>query len=168
MYDILELNDKLVNEIKEIARLMEIPNYDELRKQELIYKILDQQALNPTASNAIRESLVSKFSNDSTKMELQEVPMKEEKNHESDLSSKPKRKRVSPGEDSEMKKTPVVLEPSVKIPASRPASAPQYNAPVQVQFVIVLELVSEHEMEALAPVDWPEFLRSALIRQEFF
>ena len=46
MYDILELNDKLVNELKEIARLMSIPNYDELRKQELIYKILDQQALN--------------------------------------------------------------------------------------------------------------------------
>ena len=55
MYDILELNDKLVNELKEIARLMEIANYDELRKQELIYKILDQQALNPTASNSIRD-----------------------------------------------------------------------------------------------------------------
>lgn len=63
MYDFLELNDKLVNELKEIARLMNIPNYDELRKQELIYKILDQQALNPTASNSIRESLVGKFSN---------------------------------------------------------------------------------------------------------
>ena len=39
MYDILELNDKLVNELKEIARLMEIANYDELRKQELRKKI---------------------------------------------------------------------------------------------------------------------------------
>ena len=61
MYDILELNDKLVNELKEIARLMSIPNYDELRKQELIYKILDQQALNPQAINSIKESLASKF-----------------------------------------------------------------------------------------------------------
>lgn len=61
MYDILELNDKLVNELKEIARLMEIPNYDELRKQELIYKILDQQALNPAASNSIRDSLFQIF-----------------------------------------------------------------------------------------------------------
>ena len=120
MYDILELNDKLVNEIKEIARLMEIPNYDELRKQELIYKILDQQALNPTASNSIRESLISKFSNNSAKMELQEVPMKEEKNQEADSSSRPKRKRVSPSDETEIKKSPVLLEPSVKIPANRP------------------------------------------------
>src|SRR5436190_6290341 len=57
MYDILELNDKLINELKEIARLMNIPNYDELRKQELVYKILDQQALNPSASDAIKTSL---------------------------------------------------------------------------------------------------------------
>ena len=131
MYDILELNDKLVNEIKEIARLMEIPNYDELRKQELIYKILDQQALNPTASNSIRESLISKFSNNSAKMELQEVPMKEEKNQEGDSSSRPKRKRVSPGEETEMKKAPVVLEPSVKVPASRPAPAPVSHPPAR-------------------------------------
>ena len=132
MYDILELNDKLVNEIKEIARLMEIPNYDELRKQELIYKILDQQALNPTASNSIRESLISKFSNNSAKMELQEVPMKEEKNQEADSSSRPKRKRVIPGDETEIKKAPVLLEPSVKIPANRPAP-PQTTAKVITQ-----------------------------------
>ena len=36
---------------------MNIPNYDELRKQELIYKILDQQALNPQASSSIKDSL---------------------------------------------------------------------------------------------------------------
>ena len=131
MYDILELNDKLVNEIKEIARLMEIPNYDELRKQELIYKILDQQALNPTASNSIRESLVSKFSNNNSKMELQEAPMKEVKNQESDSSSRPKRKRVSPSEETEMKKTPLVLEPSVKVPASRPAPAHVSHPPTR-------------------------------------
>src|SRR5205085_8448863 len=130
MYDILELNDKLVNEIKEIARLMEIPNYDELRKQELIYKILDQQALNPSASNSIRESLVSKFSNNSAKMNLQEVPSKEDKNQDNESSTRPKRKRVSPGEESEIKKMPVVLEPSVKVPASRP-SPPPVQAPVQ-------------------------------------
>jgi len=128
MYDILELNDKLVNELKEIARLMEIPNYDELRKQELIYKILDQQALNPTASNSIRDSLVSKFSNESSKMELHEAPMPATKTETSDNSSRPKRKRVIPGEDSEIKKMPVVLEPSVKVPASRPAPPPPVQA----------------------------------------
>src|SRR5438309_1958910 len=60
MYDILELNDKLISELKEIARLMNIQNYDELRRQELIYKILDQQALNPSSTTAIKESLAGK------------------------------------------------------------------------------------------------------------
>ena len=155
MYDILELNDKLVNEIKEIARLMEIPNYDELRKQELIYKILDQQALNPTASNSIRESLVSKFSNNSAKMELQEAPMKEEKNQEGDSSSRPKRKRVSPGEETEMKKAPVVLEPSVKIPASRPAPAPVSHPPAR-SHAPVTENIERTAEPTLKPFIRPE------------
>src|SRR4030095_3608148 len=60
MYDILELNDKLVGELKEIARLLNIPNYDELRKQELVYKILDQQALNPNSTDAIKTTMTGK------------------------------------------------------------------------------------------------------------
>ena len=122
MYDILELSDKLVNELKEIARLMNIQNYDELRKQELIYKILDQQVLNPGASNSIKESLSTKFSNTSTKVEIKEPVMATEK-AETTESSRPKRRRVSPGEESEIKKAPVALEPSVKVSASRPAPA---------------------------------------------
>jgi transcription termination factor Rho len=130
MYDILELNDKLVNELKEIARLMNIQNYDELRKQELIYKILDQQALNPGASTSIRDSLSTKFSNNSTKVELKETPAQVEKNTaaEAAAAGRPKRKRVSPGDEPEVKKAgPIVLEPSVKVPATRPAP------PVEVQ-----------------------------------
>lgn len=47
MYDILELNAKLVTDLKEIANSLNIPNTEGLKKQELIYKILDHQALNP-------------------------------------------------------------------------------------------------------------------------
>jgi len=47
MYDILDLNNKLVGELKEIAKNLNIPKYELLKKQELIYKILDQQAINP-------------------------------------------------------------------------------------------------------------------------
>ncbi|NOU48791.1 MAG: transcription termination factor Rho [Bacteroidales bacterium] len=46
MYDIVELNNKLVGELREIAKELEIPKTDKLLKQDLIYKILDQQALN--------------------------------------------------------------------------------------------------------------------------
>ncbi|NOZ46359.1 MAG: transcription termination factor Rho [Chlorobi bacterium] len=45
MYDILELNKKLVSELKEIAKTLGVKKIDTLRKQDLIYKILDQQAI---------------------------------------------------------------------------------------------------------------------------
>ncbi|MDT8309422.1 MAG: Rho termination factor N-terminal domain-containing protein, partial [Bacteroidales bacterium] len=47
MYDIIELNSKLVSELKEIAKKLKIKRIEGLKKQDLIYKILDQQALNP-------------------------------------------------------------------------------------------------------------------------
>jgi transcription termination factor Rho len=45
MLDILELNKKLLPELKEIAKNMQIKRVEALRKQDLIYKILDQQAI---------------------------------------------------------------------------------------------------------------------------
>ena len=48
MYDIVELNSKLLPELKEIAKNLNIKKVDSFKKQELIYKILDAQALNPT------------------------------------------------------------------------------------------------------------------------
>ena len=45
MLDILQLNDMLVPELREIAEKLEIKSYKRLSKQDLIYKILDHQAL---------------------------------------------------------------------------------------------------------------------------
>lgn len=45
MYDILQLNDMLVPELKEIAEGLKIQDAKKLHKQDLIYKILDAQAL---------------------------------------------------------------------------------------------------------------------------
>ena len=45
MYDILQLNDLLVPELLDIAEQQEIPNAKNLKKQELIYQILDKQAV---------------------------------------------------------------------------------------------------------------------------
>ena len=41
MYDILQLTDKLVSELKELAQGLGVKGYNRLTKQELIYKILD-------------------------------------------------------------------------------------------------------------------------------
>ena len=48
MYDIVELNNKLLTELKEIGKDLNIKKVDSFKKQELIYKILDAQALNPS------------------------------------------------------------------------------------------------------------------------
>lgn len=45
MYDILQLNDLLVPELLDIAEQLSIPNTKKLNKQDLIYKILDKQAI---------------------------------------------------------------------------------------------------------------------------
>ena len=45
MYDILQLNDMIVAELHDIADQLNIKNYKSLNKQDLIYKILDQQAV---------------------------------------------------------------------------------------------------------------------------
>ncbi|RPD50951.1 transcription termination factor Rho [Paracnuella aquatica] len=45
MYDILQLNDMIVPELLDIAEQLRIDNANKLDKQELIYKILDRQAV---------------------------------------------------------------------------------------------------------------------------
>ena len=55
MYDILELNKKLVSELREIAKELQIKKVESLKKQDLIYKILDQQAINATTTESKSE-----------------------------------------------------------------------------------------------------------------
>jgi len=58
MYDIIELNNKLVNELKDIAKELNIPKYDTFKKQDLVYKILDHQALNPSKEDLEKEKKI--------------------------------------------------------------------------------------------------------------
>lgn len=46
MYNILELNAKLLSDLKVIAEEMGLKKTDSLEKEDLVYKILDQQAIN--------------------------------------------------------------------------------------------------------------------------
>lgn len=47
MYDILELSSKKVAQLREIAKEMQIKHPESFKKQDLIYRILDEQAVNP-------------------------------------------------------------------------------------------------------------------------
>ncbi len=50
MHDILELSEMLVPELREIAKQLKIKRVELLKKQDLIYRILDQEAINATES----------------------------------------------------------------------------------------------------------------------
>ena len=47
MYDITELNGKKVDELKSLAKDLSIPGFNKLKKEDLVYQILDVQAEQP-------------------------------------------------------------------------------------------------------------------------
>ncbi|HSV89229.1 MAG TPA: transcription termination factor Rho [Bacteroidales bacterium] len=55
MYDIAALNEKLLNELREIAKELKIKRVESFKKQELVYQILDAQAINPPKEVLERE-----------------------------------------------------------------------------------------------------------------
>ena len=55
MYDILELKSKLLPALQEIAKNLNIKKHKSLKKMDLIYQILDTQAINPKISENNKE-----------------------------------------------------------------------------------------------------------------
>ena len=55
MYDILELNNMVVTELKEIAKQLNIKKAETLRKQDLIYAILDCQAIAASKEDVLKK-----------------------------------------------------------------------------------------------------------------
>ena len=45
MYNIIQLNDKDLSELQSIAKELGIKKTDSLKKEDLVYKILDEQAI---------------------------------------------------------------------------------------------------------------------------
>lgn len=86
MYDIIELNDMLVSDLRAIAEKLNITDHDELRKQELIYKILDKQALADNISPAEEAKLqpVESSSEPARKQRRRRTADKEDEEDEND------------------------------------------------------------------------------------
>ncbi|MFN0173029.1 MAG: transcription termination factor Rho [Saprospiraceae bacterium] len=94
MYDILQLNDKLVTELKEIAQKLGIKGIAKFSKQDLVYKILDEQALaEKTATNRV-------------------VPIVEEPNPQTGRRTR----KVKPVDDDEVEQSPVIEHPATGKP----------------------------------------------------
>ncbi|OJJ17774.1 transcription termination factor Rho [marine bacterium AO1-C] len=87
MYNIEELNLKLLSELREIAEQLQVKNFKKLTKKELIYKILDQQAILP-------EEKVLPIK------EKEAAPKVQEKKSESTNTSKPRKRTRSKSSDN--------------------------------------------------------------------
>ncbi len=156
MLDILQLNDMLVPELRELADRLGLEGYKKLNKQELIYKILDQQALtkenkdndsNPASpkakSTSSKDSKASNSEDDNSSSDRKKRPRKrvpaEEKKHE--LFSKKENKAPEPEPEPEAVKeeAPVVEkkeEPEAEVvkkeaPVAEKREAPRKEAPAR-------------------------------------
>src|SRR5215208_2044802 len=68
MYTIDDLNVKLLSELKDLAESMGIKNAKKLGKQELVYKILDEQAVNPATPAPVAKKASSNEAEPERKM----------------------------------------------------------------------------------------------------
>jgi len=95
MYDILELNKKLVAELRDIAKQLDVKKADKLKKEELVYQILDQQAITPIKKEnpepkPKRKRMPAGSSNGSTlKPKPTNTPKHKKENKEADLFKQP-------------------------------------------------------------------------------
>lgn len=55
MYDIIELKEQKLADLQEIAKKLNIKNYMKLKKMDLIYQVLDSQALKPIANEDVSD-----------------------------------------------------------------------------------------------------------------
>jgi transcription termination factor Rho len=153
MYDILELNGKSLTQLKEIAKEMKLHKVEHLKKHDLVYKILDQQALSPQPSAEINET-VEDVANEEEPTSIQvekpesiefESPMEPL----SDLNSE-EPKAVSPVEvpsnnaESSVKEAPLDFgfQPKPQEEPQKPRD-PAYNFDNIVQAEGVLEITPE-------------------------
>ena len=110
MYDILELNNKLVSDLRDIAKELDIKRVEKFKKQDLVYKILDTQAI--LASEGKLKT--GKTSNTKSSKETPAV-----RKHEDESSFKRKRIRIKLREE--------------KVGFSKIESKPEEIKPVEIK-----------------------------------
>jgi transcription termination factor Rho len=132
MYDILELNNKLLTELRDIAKELGIKRVESFKKQDLIYQILDQQAIqaSETKSKKAAPKVAAKEEVEPTEpVEVQKGPRKritiEKKDPGPLFSTRPENKPVKEEDEADNKPVPPVT-PVV------PAAPPAFIKPVVV------------------------------------
>lgn len=135
-YNILELNEKLLTELKSIAKELGIKKYDSLKKEELVYKILDEQAVNLAEKQVEKETAKPEKAEKPTrgrpKKQITTVKAEEtdsEKVAEAQPVAPEKKKRSKAEKETEVAKEEPQQEE--KAPVEKPTSQPKVIKKVQ-------------------------------------
>ncbi|MDC0584536.1 transcription termination factor Rho [Bacteroidales bacterium] len=121
MYDILELNKKLLSELKDIAKDLKIKRIESFRKQDLIYKILDQQAISASDAKSEKKKSIKKDDTKENINKRKRVAHKEEKvKADVPKSEKPEKPTAPPKEQPKRK-----IEVKKRIPKEQEENKPK-------------------------------------------
>ncbi|NVO02768.1 MAG: transcription termination factor Rho [Bacteroidetes bacterium] len=167
MYNILDLNGMLIEELKDIAKKLNVPKFDSFKREDLIYKIIDQQAINPSPEDLAKEKkeVTRVFRPRNPK---KPIPVNREKN----VAPQNNEKKVVPlnnqKEENTVEADKKIIQPIADKPQRLPISKKphvKFTRPaVEKQTAIILddELVKEASIEI--PVE--EHFESIAITEE--
>jgi len=132
MYDIIKLNAMKVGELKELAEKMEISNPDKLKKQDLVYKILDVQALKTwtdTVEVKIPQNKPVAEDADKGKKNRQRKPKETQdlENDEAETSAQPVQEKLAFETEEKITDGNVAEEPSAAQVQNQPARPPLHT-----------------------------------------
>src|SRR6056297_192751 len=155
MYDILELNKKLVSELKEIAADLKIKKIESLRKQDLIYKILDQQAIKASEEKQSQpEEKEKKASSKRPRVRrVEKVSAKQEKKQEQEKQEQEPQSKPAEPEKPKAKRKQRVEKPEKAQAETKPEKVQAETKPAKPQ----KETVAKNEpLAEKKPVERPK------------
>jgi transcription termination factor Rho len=120
MYDKSELESKLLNELRDIAKQFNIRKSETMKKQDLVYQILDQQAANPTPDILEAEKKARVFPQKGARQRIPIEKLKEVRK----VEIKPKQESIVAEVKVEKKELPIVKEEKPIITDSKEETKP--------------------------------------------
>ncbi len=109
MFEISQLKAKKLTDLQEIAKKLNVPKYRYLKKLDLVYQILDQQAADPTTVKAVVAP-----EDEATKVEKEKAPIKTPRKPRQRVQKPVKREDKSAEEKTEKPSVKEVTEEVVK------------------------------------------------------
>lgn len=124
MLEISELKSKKLPELQEIAKTLAVPKYRTLKKLDLIYKILDHQAINPESVAPITKAEPKATEEDSTSKRRRIKREPNQRNEKQPSTQQSPTQKPAPAKPSEPQS-----KPEAKTVEKPSAPAPRQNKP---------------------------------------